>query len=316
MSKSFPEFFALLLRAFALVVLFLSAGLSISYADGSNRAMLHRPIYSPVRAVDISLRLDPNEIAELASASGKPEAFEIWLEQMKVGTDIILSNVFKLKSVELRGNYRLNESEVLASTEYLGQPFLWKLLGYNTRESLGKNPWIEDVKVTWSVFPTRVVLAIKEAEPWLVAAYRKNTWLISRSGRLLQPLDSLRDGDLVVDSSELPRLDGLDEPSSSHISDLSEVNQRLISALGIIKLFDLAGGYPFEVERFTYLEGGGLELSPVEIDKYPQLLVSKQSFQGAKKLLERAEAVFADLKDKGLVASVVDLRFRDQAIVR
>ncbi|OVE82605.1 hypothetical protein BVY03_00560, partial [bacterium K02(2017)] len=129
-------------------------------------------------------------------------------------------------------------------------------------------------------------------------------------------LDSLRDGDLVVDSSELPRLDGLDEPSSSHISDLSEVNQRLISALGIIKLFDLAGGYPFEVERFTYLEGGGLELSPVEIDKYPQLLVSKQSFQGAKKLLERAEAVFADLTDKGLVASVVDLRFRDQAIVR
>ena len=62
--------------------------------------------------------------------------------------------------MELRGNYRLNASEVLASTEFIGQPFLWKLLGYDTEESLGKNPWIENVDVTWSVFPTKVVIEI------------------------------------------------------------------------------------------------------------------------------------------------------------
>jgi cell division septal protein FtsQ len=176
-------------------------------------------------------------------------------------------------------------------------------------------PWINEAKITSAVFPGRVSIHVREEEPWIVAEYRGHSWLVSQRGTLLQTLDSLNNSELIMEISELPRLGGLQAESSSR-SFLRSENVRFDYALQLLEMFEMAGGFPFQVERITLEADGALRITAMDIKTTPEIFVQASTLAEARHSLQKLKAVLADLAQRSEHASRIDLRFLNQAIVK
>ncbi|MFN8389283.1 MAG: FtsQ-type POTRA domain-containing protein [Bdellovibrionota bacterium] len=258
---------------------------------------------------------DNVSVASSGSAAPQPSGgfVELYNAQREfVGS--VTRNLLQFSKIEVRGNYRLHADQIIRAAGLDSTPWLWDVTEDRVRNKLLHSPWVESADLRVRPFPAALELRVTEAEPWMIAEYEKHSWLVSRKGILLQTLDTLRDPELILETTELPRLDGLD-PQPMVESYLSSANARFGYATKLIRLLQSAGELPFAVERFTLLQNGSIKLVPQQRTETQEVLLAAQSFDDASSSLDRLRRVLEDLRKRGEHVRRIDLRFKNQAII-
>ncbi len=184
------------------------------------------------------------------------------------------------------------------------------------RQQLNKQPWVDECELDLQLFPLQLSVNIRESQPWLVAELNNHSWLVARSGKLLAAVETITDENLVFDVASLPRLVGVNIAGAENAETVSVTSNSLPYALGLLVLYEGAGGFPFQVERFTLLQDGSLQVEPVDSKSYPRALLARaQNMAEAQMVLNNLRGVLADLNERGERAHLVDLRYGGQAVV-
>lgn len=223
------------------------------------------------------------------------------------------ANLFRYSRLAVRGNYRVSDDEILRRAALNDAPWMWQTSREEIERRVKENPWIESVSLEKSFFPLTLTVDVVEAEPWIIAEYDHRSWIVSRSGNLVQTLAAITDSDLILETTELPRLDGLQPQPLS--GSLSSANARFLFAVRSIKLLRSAGDLPFEVGRYRLLPAGGLVIHPADDATLPQIVLLVQTLDDAETALGRLKAVLADLSKRGERPRRIDLRFDRQVVI-
>jgi len=249
--------------------------------------------------------------ADSEANSLEPTTF---LQKLLARSSAAVERVLRVSNSDIEGNYYVSEREILALSGLDRRPWLWEFFGSAALENLKSQPWIADVRLDLSIYPASATLTIEESVPWLVAEFQRESWLVARSGRLLQPLATIKDADIVMQAAHLSRLDGIDEQVD--LRSPTRSNRRLNQALEIVKKFEIAGKLPFTVERYTLVEFGGIKVMPAEWESFPPILISRFTFEEASRAQANLLRVLTDLRYRGESSAILDLRFRNQVVVR
>ena len=255
----------------------------------------------------------------LARGGSFRKQFENMLEPLRLRFErnlrMLGDNLLTFRTPKIEGNYRLQGEEILWSAGLASNSWIWDLSPGEIQNRIEQLPWIEQAQLNVGILPSSVTISVKEAEPWLVAEYEGSSWLVSSSGKLLQTLSSIKNPDLVVEVGELPRLDGLEaEPGVE--SYLASANARFVYAAKLVKFIEMGGDVPFPFDRITLLRTGGLRVTPVDKEKYPEVLLTASSLEETSDALQRLTLVLGDLEKRNERAKQIDLRFNNQAILR
>lgn len=218
------------------------------------------------------------------------------------GSETLESNL-RVNEVEVSGNYYTPRKQLMADAELEERPWFWQTSAAKIRARLERNPWVERAEVDRSVLtPDRLKVKVEEARPWLVGRYQGQSWLISRSGRLLLDLSAITQPELVVEASELPRLE--------------VVNEQLQVAIKSVVDLDGVGGVPFDVASYEAPGLGILVAYPVEVARHPVVRFQIASKDDARDQLARLRQTLSDLRQRDSRALEIDLRFAGQAVVK
>ena len=228
--------------------------------------------------------------------------------------DSAADNLFKVKILDVTGLARLSKERIINTVSREGNVYVRDILRGAIKERLGQDAWIRDFRVQWRIFPLGVIIDIEEEEPWLVAEYNNESWLIGRGGNIIESLRELEKMDVVVESSRLVRIGGIDQKIDEQTS-LIGSNTRLKAAVSLAELIEKAGGFPFLVEEYSLLDDGGFRIQPREAG-VPEVLMAPDSIADVKKKIEELKIVLDDLHTRGESAKSIDLRFSRQAVVR
>jgi hypothetical protein len=227
----------------------------------------------------------------------------------------VIHNTFYYTVKGIHGLHRITPERLLSSLqirvgERISQNKFKTLLMH-----LSSQPWVDEFSVTTSIFPQNIHVHVKEAVPWLVADYETTQWLVSTKGVLLDPLPSITDPSLILESGNLPRLYGL-KSNGSEVSFLSSANERLRYSLKSLEYLELAGGFPFRYETIFLLPMGNLLVEPLESDMGDRVYFKVRSLQDAHYIISKYETVIDNIKSRGEKANEIDLCFNGQVIVR
>ena len=250
-----------------------------------------------------------------------------WFDILKSGAagsiDQALGNIFAVRNISIDGEYYRTEPEILAAigikdisalSEHGSGVPLTTLARLGAIERLKHDPWFSSVHTNWTLFPLALSIVVSEEQPWIVAEYSGEPWLISRTGSPLQPTRTIVQSELAMLTSTLPRLDGIDPPVGSD-SNLASASSRLAYATKLLRLIASSGELPFAAERFTLDPDGNLLIQPVDFANQPVILFGPVNFNGLVARLKELSTVAADLKKRGEHPKKIDLRFKDQIIV-
>lgn len=228
-----------------------------------------------------------------------------------------LENLFVIQHLRLSGLDRLSEANLLRSVdlEYPPKKAVWEVDWSGLSERIKSQPWVEGADFRLSVMPLVLDIEVKEAKPWLIAEYEHDSWLVSESGSLVQPLSALKNGSLILETADLARLDGL-EAKENVSSMLNSANARFKFAIRQLKILREAGEFPFVIDRYSLLPDGALELNPGPASPLPKVIISISSANDATDKLERLRLVLSDSSKRLENLRNVDLRFLNQAIVK
>ena len=112
-----------------------------------------------------------------------------------------------------------------------------------------------------------------------------------------------------MQSLTLPRLSGAISRVAGE-PDREDVRK----CVGVLRLYQSAGGFPFPFERAERINDGSLRIiSPDPLQ--PTLLIGETDFEGARRALLQLERASKDLLARGESARAFDLRFQGQVVV-
>ncbi|MCC6952899.1 MAG: hypothetical protein IT290_02150 [Deltaproteobacteria bacterium] len=226
----------------------------------------------------------------------------------------LFRTAFLIERPEIEGNYRLSSSSTRRMLG-LSQPrWIWDLPLLDLATLFDESPWADGGVATLGMWPARLKLDVKEAEPWLVVQQGQSSWLFSRTERLLQPLSAIDEPELIMELAELPRLDGIQFAPAGEGTAKTESSLRFRSAVRMVRSLELAGGIPFPVSRYALLPDGGLRVESNR-PQDPELKLAPTSFPDAVVQLRHLREVLADLRARNERVKSIDLRFDSRAIL-
>jgi len=250
-----------------------------------------------------------------ASADTLANAWGVFSRNYRAGVAEIEEQAFSITVTEVSGTYRVSKESILAAADLEQTTSSIGTSVAALEDAIEQLPWIAKANISTQISPARIQIAVTEEEPWLVAEYQGHSWLVSQNGVLLQTLSSIQNSSLVIEASELPRFTGLSATESAE-SYLRSSNARFEYGLKLLEFVDLAGGVPFEIEHYELLGDGSLRISAKDFGSAPEVFLKLSSLEEAKIALDRLSAVLKDLESKQERASSIDLRFKNQAVVR
>lgn len=104
---------------------------------------------------------------------------------------------FAVEDVEIAGNNRMSELDVLSALGLDGET---SMIGFDTtkaREVLAKLPWVQSVDVQ-KIYPDRVRVSLVERQPYAVWQHGDNLDIIDNAGRVIVPFKPGLAGDLPL----------------------------------------------------------------------------------------------------------------------
>lgn len=299
--------------ALLLAVVILFAGLLGLYAvqarAGAQPKLLTAAAPAADRTWDAAVR------AAVSLGGAFLSTFQSWQKVFNQNARRVAANVLQYRLEGIEGAYRVPVEDIRAAAGLEQGRSVWQAMPAEIGAAVETLPWIERAAVDWALFPLRLQLSVDEAEPWLVAEFGGHSWLISRKFALIVPLHELRDSELVLEASRLPRLAGL-ESEQGFSSYLSSENARLLYAAKMIAFLEMGESLPFEAARYELQTDGSLLVSPADIPRLPLVRLTAHSYEDAAQAGKRLRNVLADLSSRGELVQEIDLRFADQAVVR
>ena len=213
-------------------------------------------------------------------------------------------NLTDVRITDVSGNYYVSDEEVLELVHQHSLNNLWSASESSWNVALSSHPWIKDAQVDFHLFPLRARIKISEIEPWLIWRAADRSWLVSRSMKMVQPLDAIKDPETVVELSSLPR-----------VAAAADDKVLLKQGLEMIRTLELAGRFPFEVSQYL-IEPDEITVEPMRLGSVGAVRISIDTLGEAKTKLEQLRTVIADLDARSEQVSEIDLRVRGQVIVR
>jgi cell division septal protein FtsQ len=160
--------------------------------------------------------------------------FSIWLCLGISGTLIMLcavayvvnSELFHLKSIEVKGNVHVGKNEVLSllDVERGDNIFSWDMDAAKTR--LLGNPWIKDVSISRGFIPAGVSVNVVEHRPTATLLLKDKPYYISEDGAVFAQAGENTYG-LMIQATDYQPANG--------IEDLNVIIKSALSAVGIVQ---------------------------------------------------------------------------------
>ncbi len=216
-----------------------------------------------------------------------------------------------LETIDVEGNSYLSDRKII---EVSGLESGMSMLAVDSSRVLKKlrsHAWISSVELSKYYFSKKILLSVQEEVPWIVLDYGPSepSWLVARSGVLLQPTAEIRDNNLQYLLSSLPRL--LNQGPQ-------RMNEQQFSwVLRVLGIIDNLGGFPFAISSISFIKGG-LELQPEnrKLARTGRVLISVENEESILDALKRYSQVRDRLQAEGKVVSVLDLRFSDRVVAK
>jgi hypothetical protein len=226
---------------------------------------------------------------------------------------------FAISKIVISGDYRCSERDIAKASKVRQRQLAWDISLEQTKQNVESLPWIKSATVSYDVLPMRLLIEVKEVEPWIVAKLGEESWLVSDAGTLIEPLSDLSNPELVMETSTLPRLQGLStikiENSRLPESLFSSANARFHYAVAQLKLLEMAETLDYDYELVRLQEDGSLRITAVNPDK-SDVILRVRSLEQAKSDGLKLRLVTQDLAKRGEKPNEIDLRFSSQAVVR
>ncbi|MBC8414558.1 MAG: FtsQ-type POTRA domain-containing protein [Nitrospira sp.] len=202
-----------------------------------------------------------------------------------------LRDKFYVRDIVITGNYHLDRDDIIASTGLkLGEPLL-RLNLEDLNNQLLQNSWITHV-VLKKKFPGTVLLDVKEAVPRALLSIRNKKYLMDETGDLLERV-----------REDIPQFLPV-------IKDIHPENRKaLAEAMKLIGAVSGNGGLAGKDSYVIGLESYGLSME-VAGD------FIKVGYGGYKEKLQRWIELEPEIRRRGVPIKYVDLRFKDQVIVK
>lgn len=288
-------------------------------ADSNDRARFHGLLSDGADLSDTKLpvfQIQPAVSREVQSEPGKLRLIASELSNaFQNGVSELSQNILRRGAIELSGNYYLSDDAIRDQLQFEQPEWFWQSSPTEVEQRLIDLPWIRKASAHWQIYPLKLRVEVVEHEPWMVAEMASDSWLISHDGHLIVPLSQLHNPALILKASELARLDGLEsQQQPQEVS--SRADARFRYAIDILKLLELGGGMPFVVERYHLRQDRGLEVFPLEWQRYPRVIFGPEDFDDAQHKLSQLRVVLNDLEQRGESAELLDLRFNDQVVLR
>ena len=229
-------------------------------------------------------------------------------------TCALFQTAFRVERAEISGNYRLSSASTRRLLGLDKPRWVWELPVLDLSALFENNPWADGGRASLKLWPARLKVDVKEAEPWLVVQQGESSWLFSRTERLLQPLSAIDEPELIMELADLPRLDGIQFSPADVGQDKTESSLRFRSAVRMVRALELAGGIPFPVSRYALLPEGGLRVESNR-PQDPELRLAPTSYPEAVVQLRHLREVLADLQRRNERVRTIDLRFDSRAIL-
>jgi len=208
---------------------------------------------------------------------------------------------FAVSHVEIRGLTRLREAEVRAAAGIAPGQNLFTLDGEAVARQVARLPRVNRAQLIRSL-PNHVTLLIEERPPFALAVSAGRLYWLDEEGRVLGP-------EAQAVAPGLPVITGLAHEEAD--GDLSS-GERIQGALALLRAI-LRTGSPLAA-RLSEIDVGQAEEGLV---LYSQDGIEvKLGSEWSEERLGRLEGVLAQLQAEQEAVATVDLRFRDQVVLR
>lgn len=208
--------------------------------------------------------------------------------------------------------------------------FIYDYLVGELDTSLSSFPWIKSYEKSLSFFPLSLNLKMKYEKPELIVSSLQSDWLLSKDKKVLgdffhiQKLLNQEGLNKIMEEWDLSDLIRIRRDSKQTISRKLDSSFQVESAVeffdsDLIPVIDFAieakdlGGFPFIVDSIILEKGDEIKIIPKD-EKFVVLMKLSDSSH-SKKALEMLPRVYRDLKARNELATKIDLRFQNQAIV-
>jgi cell division protein FtsQ len=209
---------------------------------------------------------------------------------------------FLLSRFEVRGNRVLTEEEVLELSGAVMGSNLLDVRISALEEAVAASPRVDRAQAR-RVLPDRVVVTLDEKAPAALVATGGDVVEVTSDGLVLPAAARTASVDLPVISGAVGEVD----------TACTEFSQELTDALALLsRAREVSEGLWMEISEVRIAPGSGLVIYTVADGA--EIRVGSGALGSSD--LERLWRVLCDVRDRGLEAEAIDLRFEDQVIVR
>ncbi len=202
----------------------------------------------------------------------------------------------------------VNPNQLLELLDEQTNYFIWDLYEKDVEKIILTDPWVSEVKIKWRILPLGMDLQIKEYSPFAVIEVYGESWLLTKDGKLLEPLSSVGNSHVVVEASNLPRITGIDEVKGRSIT-YSSANNRLSYTLEFLKPLHNVEEKNFSIERIVLLEDGAFLVSSKGTGAYPEIIFPYSVKNNFPLAFKKINAIIQANKEKNKKIGKIDLRF-------
>lgn len=176
-----------------------------------------------------------------------------------------------------------------------------------TLEALCKrSPWCDAFEFHLTLLPRAVTLVVRASVPEFVVESGAERWLISSKGELIQTVSTVQDTAIAMTAADLPLLQ----------LDMVDLPKGLVASAAACARAAISAAPPhLRFEQFVVVNANEMRLISNGTD-VPPLLIDCSMQKDLHRQVDRGLAVAGDLKARGELAQLLDLRTENQVIVK
>ncbi len=212
-------------------------------------------------------------------------------------------HLFDLRYINIKGNIHISKEDIFNLVKVKEGDDLWRLSLKEKQKSLLSSPWVMDASLS-RILPDRLEITIKEREPLTFIDSNGNLYLADSEGVILKQLQE-------KSIFSLPVIIGV---NSGKLREGVQLDSKgALEAIGLIKTIKTMG----IIGDITSLDEVSVNAeNPENIILYLNGVEIRIGIGNYSRKLEKLKDIESEIKNKGLIASYIDLRFPGKVIIR